>query len=84
MEENQSIVSRENVVSFGEWIGTFLLLMIPIVNIILLFVWAFGSNTKLSKANFAKASLFLSAICIVLYLIIAFVFVGIFNGILNM
>ena len=44
-------------VTVGNWILTYLLMCIPFVNIILLFVWAFGSNTPKSKANWAKASL---------------------------
>ncbi len=45
-------------VSFGNWLLTQFLICIPIVNIILLLVWAFGSNTPISKANWAKAKLF--------------------------
>ena len=44
-------------VTVGNWILTYLLMCIPFVNIVLLFVWAFGSNTPKSKANWAKASL---------------------------
>lgn len=44
-------------VSVGNWMLTYLLMCIPVVNLILLFVWAFGSNTEISKANWAKASL---------------------------
>ncbi|SFE98412.1 hypothetical protein SAMN04487969_110182 [Paenibacillus algorifonticola] len=53
-------------VSFKEWMITMLLYAIPLVNIIMLFVWAFGGNTKISKANFAKAALVWTAIGIVL------------------
>ncbi|MDP6504710.1 MAG: hypothetical protein QF886_13890, partial [Planctomycetota bacterium] len=49
-------------VSVGNWIVTYILLCIPIVNIVLLFVWAFGSNTPESKANWAKAMLLLMLI----------------------
>lgn len=44
-------------VSMGEWMWTILLLCIPIVNIILLIVWAFGGGTNPSKANYCKAQL---------------------------
>lgn len=60
--------------SFGDWIKTLLLLIIPIVNIILLFIWAFGSKANLSKKNFSRAYLLLMAIGIVLYIIV-FVFI---------
>ncbi len=44
-------------VSVGEWLITFLIMVIPIVGIIMLFVWAFGSGAKASKKNFAQAQL---------------------------
>lgn len=56
--------------SFGDWIKTLLLQIIPIVNIILLFVWAFGSRTNLNKKNFSRAYLLLMAIVLVLYFVI--------------
>ena len=60
--------------SFGDWIKTLLLLIIPIVNIILLFVWAFGDKANVNKKNFSRAYLLLMAIAIVLYIIV-FVFI---------
>lgn len=74
--ENQSLQAANNQlinndeVSTGDWMLTIFLLMIPIVGIILLFVWAFGGGTKRSKANFAKASLIWLAIIICFYLIL--------------
>ncbi|PQP81471.1 hypothetical protein C0Q44_22850 [Paenibacillus sp. PCH8] len=48
---------------------TLFLMMIPIVNIIMLFVWAFGDSNP-SKANYAKAALLWAAIGIVIYILI--------------
>ncbi|TXK74397.1 hypothetical protein FU659_29630 [Paenibacillus sp. N3.4] len=62
---------------------TILLLAIPIVNIIMLFVWAFGGETNPSKANYAKASLIWAAIGIVIYLIIVVLFFGAFAAMFN-
>ncbi|WP_258166510.1 hypothetical protein [Paenibacillus sp. PCH8] len=56
-------------VSFGSWMLTLFLMMIPIVNIIMLFVWAFGDSNP-SKANYAKAALLWAAIGIVIYILI--------------
>ena len=53
-------------VTIGEWLLTMLILVIPLVNIVMMFVWAFGSNTKPSKANFFKAYLIVFGICILL------------------
>jgi len=39
-----------------------LLMCVPILNIILLFVWGFGSSANLNKKNLARASLILCAV----------------------
>ncbi len=61
-------------VKTGDWILTLLITAIPIVGFIMLFVWAFGSGTNPSKANWAKATLLWFAIVIVLYIIFAISF----------
>jgi len=64
-------------VTTGNWMLTTLLMFIPVVNIILLFVWAFGSNTPVSKSNWAKASLIWGLIGIALYVVAILIF-GVF------
>ncbi len=66
-----------NEVSFGEWFLTLFLVAIPIVGLVLLFVWAFGATTNPSKANWAKASLLWAAIGIVIYLILFVAILGV-------
>ncbi|PYE50295.1 hypothetical protein HUB98_00700 [Paenibacillus barcinonensis] len=56
-------------VSFGSWMLTLFLMMIPLVNLIMLFVWAFGGSNP-SKANYAKATLMWALIGIVIYIIL--------------
>lgn len=68
------------VVSVKHWILTFILSAIPIVNIVMLFVWAFGDSTNPNKKNYARASLLLAAIFIVLYIVFAVLFVVVFGG----
>lgn len=63
----------EEPVSVKEWLITFLILIIPIVNIVMLFVWAFGDGKK-SKQNYFKAYLIWLAIIIVLYILILIIF----------
>jgi len=62
--------SKKSAISVGEWIVTFIILVIPILNIIMLFVWAFGGGVNLSKKNYAKASLIMIATIILFYIII--------------
>ena len=63
-------------VTVGDWLLTTFLMCIPLINIILLFVWAFGSNTPISKANWAKAALIWAVISVVLYILL-FLVIGI-------
>ena len=66
-------------ISVGEWVITIIIIAIPIVGFIMLFVWGFGSNTQLSKANWAKATLIMIGISIVL----SFLFLGSLLGIMG-
>lgn len=59
----------EEPVSFGDWMLSILLMTIPCVNIIMMFVWAFGSGTKKSKSNYFKAVLVWTLIWTVLTII---------------
>ena len=59
-------------ISVGEWVITIIIIAIPIVGFIMLFVWGFSSNTQPSKANWAKATLIMIGISIVL----SFLFLG--------
>ncbi len=64
---------NDEVMSVKEWLLTLLILCVPLVNIIMMFVWGFGSSTKPTKANFCKAYLILTAIVIVLYVLLIMV-----------
>ncbi|MCA0756761.1 hypothetical protein KP806_17020 [Paenibacillus sp. N4] len=50
-----------------------LVMFIPIVNIIMMFVWAFGEGNP-SKQNYFKASLIWAAIVLVIYIILFVLF----------
>ena len=52
--------------TLGNWVVTMLLLLIPIANIILMFVWAFGSGTNPSKKTYFQATLIFAAIGLVI------------------
>lgn len=64
----------EEPISMGEWLVTMLLMLIPCVNIVLMFVWAFSSKKKKSKSNYFKAALIFAAIVLVLYIILIAIF----------
>lgn len=54
--------------SMGQYLIMLLLMSIPLVNIILLFVWGFG-DYNINKKNFARAYLILMTIGIVLIIL---------------
>ena len=56
----------------GDWLITMLILIIPIVNIVMLFIWGFCNPDP--RRNYARASLIWMAIGIVLMLIFYAVF----------
>lgn len=76
IEQNQISHQQAPIVSIKEWLITNLIMMIPLVNIVMMLVWAFGSNTNPNKANYFKATLILFAIVMVIYLVLAVVFFG--------
>ncbi|MDD8018160.1 MAG: hypothetical protein PHP42_07290 [Bacteroidota bacterium] len=57
-------------ITIGEWMLTLFIAAIPIVGLVMLFVWGFGSETNTTKANFAKASLIFAAIVIILWVLV--------------
>lgn len=64
----------EEPVSMSEWAITFLILMIPCVNIVMMFVWAFSGTEKKSKSNFFKVQLIFAGIMLAIYLLLIVVF----------
>jgi hypothetical protein len=46
-------------ITIGNWIITMIILAIPLVNIIMLIVWAASASTQPSKKSFAQAYLIL-------------------------
>jgi hypothetical protein len=66
---NEPDVHYDEHVSIGGWIGRWIVMCIPIVNIIMLFVWAFGGSRKYSLKTWARARLLLALIVIIALLI---------------
>lgn len=73
MENQEQMTNRnQSVVTIGDWVITMILMCIPVVNFIMLLVWAFSNSTPVSKANWAKASL--------IFMVIGFVLLILFWG----
>lgn len=58
----KDIFNNSSSVTVGEWFVIYLLMLIPILNIILLIKWAFSTTEKESKSNWAKFVLIISVV----------------------
>lgn len=58
------------VVKLGDWMITLLITGIPVLGLIMLFVWAFSKGKNPSKRNWARANLIWIAISTVLVIIL--------------
>ena len=72
--ENLNENSNVAVMSTKDWVITFLISGIPIVGIVMIFIWAFGDNTNPNKANWAKATLVMVLIVIAIYILFFAIF----------
>lgn len=78
-------IETEKPLSTGEWVVTHLILLIPFVNLIMHFVWAF-SEGNISRRNFCRARLLLFAIALGLAMIVGtalLLFTTVFAGLLG-
>lgn len=73
IQETINVKPKEKTVTFLDWLGTFLIMLIPIVGgivyLIMLLIWSFGSNVSDSKKNWARATLVFYIILIVIIII---------------
>ena len=60
--------NKITTMSVGDWMITYLITAIPLINIVMLFVWAFGDSPNKTRGNWAKANLIWVAIIMALYL----------------
>ncbi len=77
---NQS--SLTTPLSVGQYILTFILLGIPLVNIILLFVWSFGNDVNVNKKSFCRAVLIIVIVATILSVILGSVITAIVTQLL--
>lgn len=74
--QNNAISKTVSEISVGEWLISMLIMIIPIVNIVMLFIWGFGSPDP--RRNYARASLIWMAICIGLAVLFYGVMIALF------
>lgn len=67
---------NEKVMTVGQWLGTMLLMLIPLANLILLIVWAVSDTENRNRSNWAKAYLIMIGIVICLYILFAVLIFG--------
>lgn len=61
---------KNGITTVGGWLVIMILMFIPIVDLVLLAIWAFGSdNTDQSRKNWAMANLIVVAVVTVLLII---------------
>ena len=75
-EQASQSSNDDSLMSVGDWLITFLLCAIPIIGIIMMFVWAFGDSNPKSKKTWAQAALIFSVIITVLYAFITFAIIS--------
>ena len=69
------------VMTLGQWFITLLLMIIPIVNIVLLIVWAASKNGNPNRSNWAKAQLIMVAVYVLIWVLFAVSILGILGSI---
>ncbi len=74
MDQHNLPGTIRNDVSIGEWMVTILITALPLIGLIMLFVWAFGDNANPSKKNWAIATLIWYAIALVLVILFFVIF----------
>lgn len=74
VKERNEVEEGDKPISFRNWMGTLLLPIIPLVGpiiyLVMMLVWAFGSDTNQTKKNWARASLVVGCIFIMLFIIL--------------
>jgi len=70
------------VVSVLVWLGYFIVAAIPVVGLVMCFVWAFGKG-NMNRRNVFRAALILMAAGIVLGLLFGLVFGSMYQGIIG-
>lgn len=70
-EKPQSAVSDKDLktLSVGEWMLVILVFLLPVINIIVMAVWAFSSKGNVHRRNLSRASLLWIIILLIAYVV---------------
>ena len=68
------------VMTVGNWIITMLIMCIPLVNIIMLIVWAASSTENPNRKNWAVAQLIFMAVFVILWILLFGMIMGMIGG----
>lgn len=71
--ESRSEIRRQQTVSIGNWVGTLVLMAIPVVNLVMAIIWAVSTKVP-SKRNFAIAWILLTVICLIVSVVMIALF----------
>ncbi len=77
--ESEELSTNREIISTGEWVLYIFLFSIPLINIIILCIWAFGNQSNPTKTNFGRAALIWVIIGIVLYIIFGLIVFSVFT-----
>ena len=72
--QNYGPVMDTSPLSLGQWVLTILASMIPCAGIILYFVWAFSKNGNVNRRNYCRASLIITGVVMLIYVIFFIIF----------
>ncbi len=78
-EKWESDFFDNSVMSVRQWVATLAVIMIPVVNIVMIFWWAFANKelTPANKVNWARASIIIITVLIIAVAIVAgFLYLG--------
>lgn len=75
--ENLSANTNTKTMSYKDWALTIFISSLPLIGFIMLMVWAFGDEANVHRKNWAKGSLLLALIALILVFFFLFVFGGI-------
>lgn len=65
---------NQNVIPPIKWALYIFVASIPLIGLIMLFVWGFSNDNKVNRQNWAKGMLIIIAVAIAFYFLVAMVF----------